>query len=154
MKEDILIDKMMCLNKNAKKLFDGSIEKIAKTTNLTKHELFVLSFISRNGEAPSACNIVDKHGFSKAYVSSAITSLSLKRYIKLDKSNDDKRCQKIILLDRSVDIINQINESFSKCLNIIKSRIKKEELDYFVVILDKLINNIKNNKEKKNDKII
>lgn len=151
MNKDILLEKIIYLNKDSKKLFDKSMKQIAKKYDLTKSEVFILSIIEHNPETLKSCTIVKNHNFSKAYVSQVTNSLKEKGYISLVTDPDDKRYQKIKLLSKADNVLNDITKIFKVNLNIIKKGITKEELDNFIGIIDKIIKNLKDYEEENND---
>lgn len=151
MNKDILLEKIIYLNKDSKKLFDKSMKQIAKKYDLTKSEVFILSIIEHNPETLKSCTIVKNHNFSKAYVSQVTNSLKEKGYISLVTDQDDKRYQKIKLLSKADNVLNDITKIFKVNLNIIKKGITKEELDNFIGIIDKIIKNLKDYEEENND---
>ena len=151
MNKDILLEKIIYLNKDSKKLFDKSMKQIAKKYDLTKSEVFILSIIEHNTETLKSCTIVKNHNFSKAYVSQVTNSLKEKGYISLVTDPDDKRYQKIKLLSKADNVLNDITKIFKVNLNIIKKGITKEELDNFIGIIDKIIKNLKDYEEGNND---
>ncbi len=151
MNKDILLEKIIYLNKDSKKLFDKSMKQIAKKYDLTKSEVFILSIIEHNPETLKSCTIVKNHNFSKAYVSQVTNSLKEKGYISLVTDPDDKRYQKIKLLSKADNVLNDITKIFKVNLNIIKKGITKEELDNFIGIIDKIIKNLKDYEEGNND---
>lgn len=149
MNKDVLLEKIIYLNENSKKLFDKSLKDIAKKYNLTKSEVFILSIINHNPNTLKSCNIVKKHNFSKAHVSQVINSLKEKKYIDLNTDSVDKRYQKIELLTKSKDIFKDLEESFAKNLKIIKKGLTKDDVSAFINIIDRIINNLKENEEEK-----
>ena len=151
MNKDILLEKIIYLNKDSKKLFDKSMKQIAKKYDLTKSEVFILSIIEHNPETLKSCTIVKNHNFSKAYVSQVTNSLKEKGYISLVTDPEDKRYQKIKLLSKADNVLNDITKIFKVNLNIIKKGITKEELDNFIGIIDKIIKNLKDYEEGNND---
>lgn len=151
MNKDILLEKIIYLNKDSKKLFDKSMKQIAKKYDLTKSEVFILSIIEHNPETLKSCTIVKNHNFSKAYVSQVTNSLKEKGYISLVTDPDDKRYQKIKLLSKADNVLKDITKIFKVNLNIIKKGITKEELDNFIGIIDKIIKNLKDYEEGNND---
>lgn len=151
MNKNILLEKIIYLNKDSKKLFDKSMKQIAKKYDLTKSEVFILSIIKHNPETLKSCTIVKNHNFSKAYVSQVTNSLKEKGYISLETDSDDKRYQRIKLLNKADNVLNEITKVFKVNLNIIKKGITKEELDNFMVIIDKIIKNLKDYEEEDND---
>lgn len=151
MNKDILLEKIIYLNKDSKKLFDKSMKQIAKKYDLTKSEVFILSIIEHNPETLKSCTIVKNHNFSKAYVSQVTNSLKEKGYISLVTDPEDKRYQKIKLLSKADNVLNDITKIFKVNLNIIKKGITKEELDNFIGIIDKIIKNLKDYEEENND---
>ena len=151
MNKNILLEKIIYLNKDSKKLFDKSMKQIAKKYDLTKSEVFILSIIKHNPETLKSCTIVKNHNFSKAYVSQVTNSLKEKGYISLETDSDDKRYQKIKLLNKADNVLNEITKVFKVNLNIIKKGITKEELDNFMGIIDKIIKNLKYYEEEDND---
>jgi len=151
MNKNILLEKIIYLNKDSKKLFDKSMKQIAKKYDLTKSEVFILSIIKHNPETLKSCTIVKNHNFSKAYVSQVTNSLKEKGYISLETDSDDKRYQKIKLLNKADNVLNEITKVFKVNLNIIKKGITKEELDNFMGIIDKIIKNLKDYEEEDND---
>lgn len=151
MNKNILLEKIIYLNKDSKKLFDKSMKQIAKKYDLTKSEVFILSIIKHNPETLKSCTIVKNHNFSKAYVSQVTNSLKEKGYISLETDSDDKRYQRIKLLNKADNVLNEITKVFKVNLNIIKKGITKEELDNFMGIIDKIIKNLKDYEEEEND---
>ena len=151
MNKNILLEKIIYLNKDSKKLFDKSMKQIAKKYDLTKSEVFILSIIKHNPETLKSCTIVKNHNFSKAYVSQVTNSLKEKGYISLETDSDDKRYQRIKLLNKADNVLNEITKVFKVNLNIIKKGITKEELDNFMGIIDKIIKNLKDYEEENND---
>lgn len=151
MNKDILLEKIIYLNKDSKKLFDKSMKQIAKKYDLTKSEVFILSIIKHTPETLKSCTIVKNHNFSKAYVSQVTNSLKEKGYISLVTDPDDKRYQKIKLLNKADNVLNEITKVFEVNLNIIKKGITKEELNNFIGIIDKIIKNLKDYEEENND---
>lgn len=151
MNKNILLEKIIYLNKDSKKLFDKSMKQIAKKYDLTKSEVFILSIIKHNHETLKSCTIVKNHNFSKAYVSQVTNSLKEKGYISLETDSDDKRYQRIKLLNKADNVLNEITKVFKVNLNIIKKGITKEELDNFMGIIDKIIKNLKDYEEEEND---
>ncbi len=151
MNKNILLEKIIYLNKDSKKLFDKSMKQIAKKYDLTKSEVFILSIINHNPETLKSCTIVKNHNFSKAYVSQVTNSLKEKGYISLETDSDDKRYQRIKLLNKADNVLNEITKVFKVNLNIIKKGITKEELDNFMGIIDKIIKNLKDYEEEDND---
>ena len=151
MNKNILLEKIIYLNKDSKKLFDKSMKQIAKKYDLTKSEVFILSIIKHNPETLKSCTIVKNHNFSKAYVSQVTNSLKEKGYISLVTDPDDKRYQKIKLLNKADNVLNEITKVFEVNLNIIKKGITKEELNNFIGIIDKIIKNLKDYEEENND---
>ena len=151
MNKNILLEKIIYLNKDSKKLFDKSMKQIAKKYDLTKSEVFILSIIKHNPETLKSCTIVKNHNFSKAYVSQVTNSLKEKGYISLETDSDDKRYQKIKLLNKADNVLNEITKVFKVNLNIIKKGITKEEMDNFMGIIDKIIKNLKDYEEEDND---
>lgn len=151
MNKNILLEKIIYLNKDSKKLFDKSMKQIAKKYDLTKSEVFILSIIKHNPETLKSCTIVKNHNFSKAYVSQVTNSLKEKGYISLETDSDDKRYQRIKLLNKADNVLNEITKVFKVNLNIIKKGITKEELDNFMGIIDKIIKNLKDYEEEDND---
>lgn len=151
MNKDILLEKIIYLNKDSKKLFDKSMKQIAKKYDLTKSEVFILSIIKHNPDTLKSCTIVKNHNFSKAYVSQVTNSLKEKGYISLVTDPDDKRYQRIKLLNKADSVLNEITKVFEVNLNIIKKGITKEELNNFIGIIDKIIKNLKYYEEENND---
>lgn len=151
MNKNILLEKIIYLNNDSKKLFDKSMKQIAKKYDLTKSEVFILSIIKHNPETLKSCTIVKNHNFSKAYVSQVTNSLKEKGYISLEIDSDDKRYQRIKLLNKADNVLNEITKVFKVNLNIIKKGITKEELDNFMGIIDKIIKNLKDYEEEDND---
>ena len=118
MNKNILLEKIIYLNKDSKKLFDKSMKQIAKKYDLTKSEVFILSIINHNPETLKSCTIVKNHNFSKAYVSQVTNSLKEKGYISLETDSDDKRYQRIKLLNKADNVLNEITKVFKVNLNI------------------------------------
>lgn len=139
--------------KRLKDLYDSFIYRSAKECNLTKKEADVLLFLYNNKNCDTAKDIINKRGFSKAYVSKAITLLEKKRYIVIENDKLDKRYQRIRLnydsINEIIPVLKRTQEDF---LSIITKGITNEELEIHKKIIDKIFDNIvENGKGEQND---
>lgn len=137
-----LVEEIISLNKHSKKVFDDKMLSISKKYDMEISEVLTLLFIKNNG-ITSACDIVKKHGYSKAYVSKAINSLIEKEYIAIENNLNDKRIQNIIILDKSNEILKDIDESRKECENILEANLSTKDLEDFKNIINKIIINSK-----------
>lgn len=79
---------------------------------------------------------------SKVTISNALLSMENKGIIERNKSQEDGRGKNIILTAKSKDIFNQMKCLFSELEKEITKGIKKEELEVFFDVLNKISNNI------------
>lgn len=79
---------------------------------------------------------------SKVTISNALLSMENKGIIERNKSQEDGRGKNIILTVKSKDIFNQMKCLFSELEKEITKGIKKEELEVFFDVLNKISNNI------------
>ncbi|MBE6161098.1 MAG: hypothetical protein E7158_02600 [Firmicutes bacterium] len=142
-----LIENTFLLEKYAKKLINKKLEKICVKYDLTIQEIFVIFFLTNDNTINSACDIVKKHCFSKAYISKILTSLVNKNYIILVNNNEDKRYQKIKLLPKSKKLNIEFENIHKEAEEILMKSISEDEYEIFCKVIEKIIENSKNYKE-------
>lgn len=148
MNVEIMIDSIITLNKKTKNLFDKSVFKIGQKFGLSGSEALILYIVYLNPKLKNSCNIVKRHGYSKAYVSNAMQSLAKKGYISLITDTTDKRFQKVSILPKSQAILKKLEEEHNRIKKVITKNISKEENEEFLKVINKIIDNIKKEEEK------
>lgn len=128
-------------NQHIKKLYDEESGIIVRKYGLHKIEFEILFFIYST-RLNRAKDIAENTRFSKAYISNAIENLTSSGYLICVKDNNDKRCIRLQLTDKSYAIINDIADFYQHMLNIITKDVTQEEMDTMNCIFEKIVKNI------------
>ncbi|CUN85523.1 winged helix-turn-helix transcriptional regulator [Clostridium sp. NSJ-49] len=117
--------------------------KAAKECNLTKPEADILLFIKNNPEFNTAKDIVKLRGFSKAYVSKAVEPLLDKELITIEIDKEDRRCQHLLLTEKSEPLLDILLKMQREFIDIITDGIDKEDIKTYIKIMDSFYKNSK-----------
>ena len=136
--------KMLYFAKLSRDYYESLIEEKAKECGISKQEADVLLFFSNNAEFDRACDAVTYRGFSKAYVSKALSLLFKSGFIEIKNDKLDKRYQRIIILDKAKDVLSVLKDAQDKFFSCLSYGISKEDFMIHVKVIDKVAQNIMN----------
>ncbi len=130
-------------NQQINKLYNIKSETIEKKYGLHKIEFEILYFISSTC-LNRAKDIVQNTYYSKAHISNAIESLSKQGYLICVHDSYDKRCIRLKLTDKAINIIKEIKTFYQHLIKIMFNGISEDEKKLLENILQKVTNNINN----------
>lgn len=146
MEKEKNISDLLYFSKKARDNYDKKIEETAKEIGLTKQEADMLLFLVNNPKYNTARDAVNYRGFSKAYVSKALTLLYEKNYILLQKDVVDKRYQHVFIRDNAINKVKILQNTQEEVFNSYMKSITEEEKKIFSQIINKMIKNMKGEK--------
>lgn len=126
---------------------NDNVKKIADKYNLSFAETDMLLVFSNNPNIINAKDVVNFSKVSKAYVSKSLNTLLEKKLISIQIDELDKRKQKIIINKNANDILNDLKICEEKYLANLTKNMKKQDIDLFIRLYQKIGNNIINRKE-------
>lgn len=126
---------------------NDNVKKVADKYNLSFAETDMLLVFSNNPNIINAKDVVNFSKVSKAYVSKSLNTLLEKKLISIQIDEIDKRKQKIIINKNANNIINDLKICEEKYLSNLTKNMKKQDIDLFIRLYQKIGNNIINRKE-------
>ncbi len=140
--KDFNLDKLIYIVYRGKENYEMTLKQCAQETGLTKQEVDILLFLSRNDSEQRACDIVDHRRLSKSYVSKALSSLARKQLVKVEVDNQDHRYQKILLTEKSKKIISYMISKKEEAISKITSEISPADMQIFMKVVGQMALNI------------
>lgn len=137
------LSELLYFSKKARENYDKKIEESANELGLTKPEADILLFLINNPEYNTARDAVYYRGFSKAYVSKALTLLYEKKFISLEHDVVDKRYQHITIKNNIINKARILQNTQEEIINSYMKNITEEEKKLFIQIVNKMIKNMK-----------
>lgn len=126
---------------------NDNVKKVADKYNLSFAETDMLLVLSNNPNIINAKDVVNFSKVSKAYVSKSLNTLLEKKLISIQIDELDKRKQKIIINKNANNIVNDLKICEEKYLSNLTKNMKKDDVDMFIRLYQKIGNNIINRKE-------
>ncbi len=126
---------------------NDNVKKVADKYNLSFAETDMLLVLSNNPNIINAKDVVNFSKVSKAYVSKSLNTLLEKKLISIQIDELDKRKQKIIINKNANNILNDLKICEEKYLGNLTKNMKKQDIDLFIRLYQKIGNNIINRKE-------
>ena len=130
-------------NQQVNKLYNIKSEVIEKKYGLHKIEFEILYFIYSTC-LNRAKDIAKNTYFSKAHISNAIENLSKQGYLLCVHDTSDKRCIRLKLTDKAINIIKEIRSFYQQMIKIMLNGISEDERKLLDTILKKVTDNINN----------
>lgn len=137
------LSELLYFSKKSRDNYDKKIEESASEIGLTKPEADMLLFLVNNPEYNTARDAVYYRGFSKAYVSKALTLLIQKKYISIEHDVVDKRYQHITIKDNIINKVRILQNTQEEIINSYMKNITEEEKKLFIQIINKMVKNMK-----------
>lgn len=136
--------KMLSFAKLSRDLYESKIGKKAKEYGISKQEADVLLFFGNNKEFDRACDAVTYRGFSKAYVSKALSLLIKRGYVDVSNDSCDKRYQRIVINDSANLLLESLRSAQDDFFSCLSEGISEEEFMIHIKVIDKIAQNIVN----------
>ncbi len=141
--------KILYTIKIASDYYDRVIEDYIKNMDISKCEADILLFFYNNPSCLNAKDAVKIRGFSKSYVSKAVSSLLKKGYISIYLDNKDKRYQKLSIDSKSDELISLLAFKQQEVFKQFFNGIEKDDFNIFLSVMKKIESNINYLKERK-----
>jgi len=142
MLKDKMCSKMLFWAKISRELYDSTIEKAARSCGISKKEADVLLFFYNNQGFANAKDAVIYRGFSKSYVSKALTLLAKRGFITVSDDSTDKRYQKIVICDRAKPVLAFLRKVQREYFSSIHEGISEEDFLTHIKVMEKMVKNM------------
>jgi DNA-binding MarR family transcriptional regulator len=126
-----------------KHLVDLQLDEIKREHGLKKVEIEVLFYLSKCGSENTPTDIKNRLNLNRGHVSQAIDSLLKMELIAATMDSQDRRCMHYAVTDKAASIIDEVSKVKNKMDEQILKGITKDELDIYMRITEKMINNIR-----------
>lgn len=136
-----MISNILYISIKIKKDYENIISKESLKLKITKPEADVLLFFYNNNLYHNACDAEECRGFSKAYISKAIDNLKKRQYIEIEKEQEDRRYQKIIISDKGKEIAKSLQRVQREYFKKLTNGISKDDAIVFKKCISKIISN-------------
>lgn len=123
-------------------IYEKMIEEEAARCGLTKPEADILLFFANNTEFHSAVEAARFRGVSKAYVSKALVHLADKEYITARVDEEDRRFQKIFVMEKAAGTVVKLQETQQRFAQVITRYLSPEEKRVFSNLIPRLLENV------------
>ncbi len=124
------------------KKYNSMFDDLSKEYKITQAEIDILAFLYNNPEYKYAQQLVDVRGISKAQVSIAIEKLVKKGLLIRKADSQNRRCNILLLTNKSDEIISKIRK-IQNLFNVIsKKEISEEEMEIFNKVLVQIYINL------------
>ncbi len=129
--------------KNIFQTMEKNLNKDLETIDLTSTQAHVLIYLYKNKDnVVNQRDIERKFALTNPTVNGILNRLENKNFIKRVVSDIDARNRKIILTDKSISLIKEMQRSAKKMENKMIAGISKEELAIFYKVIKKIANNV------------
>lgn len=120
------------------------LDKTFVGCGVTGVQVFILDFIHRESKNRKvyAKDIEEEFDLRKATITGILNNLEQNELIKRIAVNEDTRLKELIVTDKALDIINEIEKRLKKFDKQLICNISKDELLFFMKIIDKLSQNL------------
>lgn len=125
------------------KLHRSLVEIKMVDLNLHRSQHIMLSCIAGFDFPPTQRQISEKLDISAATVAVTIKKLETAGYIEKDSSQNDRRCNRIIISDKGKKILEKAKNIFLDIDTLMFSGLSENELCQFAECLEKIQNNLK-----------
>lgn len=124
------------------KKYNCMFENLLKEYDITQIEVDILAFLANNPQYNHAQDIVDLRGISKAHVSLAIEKLVKKGWLTRKPDQSNRRCNILILTDRSHDIVLKIQNIQKQYNQITFQGLSENDIRIFQDIINQMFENL------------
>ncbi len=124
------------------KKYNSMFDDLSKEYKITQAEIDILAFLYNNPEYKYAQQLVDVRGISKAQVSIAIEKLVKKGLLIRKADSQNRRCNILLLTNKSDEIISKIRKIQNQFNGISKKEISEEEMEIFNKVLVQIYINL------------
>ncbi len=124
-------------------IFNKQIADNLTAFKISKPQFDVLYVISRSEHGrETLSNLVQNHFFSKSNLSSILTRLEKKNFIKRVKDKDDKRITWLMTTEAGEDFLNVVVPTYRKKIKMLLQTMPEEQKELFFRYLENMRKNL------------
>ena len=129
--------------------YSRAFQELAAEYSLTQLEVDILLFLYNNPNYNTARDITSIRGFAKSNVSTAIEALRKKGFLSSEADPENRRVQRLFLLDSSMEKITALAKRQEQCFQQLLSGFSAKELTLLKEFFCRIDKNIMNTLEEK-----
>ena len=117
--------------------------RMGQKLNMHRSQHMVLMHIATSEANVSQKEIADAFEISPPAVAMLMKRLEKNGYIMRKSSHEDNRCNVITLTEKGKQVVQATNDLGNRCNHVAFSNFTEEEIDSFIMLMQKLENNLK-----------
>ena len=128
------------LSRKIKRKLDEEFSKCG----ITGVQAIILQYVYENSKHKKiyAKDIENEFDLRRPTVTGILQAMQNNNLIERKNQGQDARLKEVKITKKALEIINKVNISINKVENQLEKNISKQEIDYFLEILNKMSNNI------------
>lgn len=125
-----------------KQLYQLQFKSLANQYNLNMVEVHILLFLKNNPSLNTAKDIVNYRGLAKSNVSTSLESLRKRNLLTIEVDDDNRRIQRITLLEEANQIANKLREKQLALFKDLQKDFSKEEIILMEQLVERMYQNM------------
>lgn len=121
--------------------------RMGQKLNMHRSQHMVLMYIANSNANVSQKEIADTFEISPPAVAMLMKRLEKNGYVARESSREDNRCNVITLTEKGKQIVEATNQLGDQCSSIAFNGFSEEEIDMFILLMEKLGKNLKSSRE-------
>lgn len=143
---EIVTKRINCLSTKIKREITN-LPSVADLDNISGVNGFIIVYIYKNGNVYQK-DIEREFGITRSTASNIISLMEKKEFVKRESIDSDARLKRITLTEKAVNMCEEFLADLKKLNDDLCDGISSEELDSFIITLNKIENNLKRRQEK------
>ena len=143
---EIVTKRINCLSTKIKREITN-LPSVADLDNISGVNGFIIVYIYKNGNVYQK-DIEREFGITRSTASNIISLMEKKEFVKRESIDSDARLKRITLTEKAVNMCEKFLADLKKLNDDLCDGIPSEELDSFIITLNKIENNLKRRQEK------
>ena len=125
-----------------RRMLDREFADIEKRYGLCRIDVQILFYLCSAGDNNTAGDIVNLGFFTKGHVSQSLSRLKNRKFIRLERDEQDRRRLRILLEEKTEEITRQIQQIEDRIDRQVLRGISEQEMQTFRRIAQKIMENI------------
>ena len=121
--------------------------RMGQKLNMHRSQHMVLMYIANSNANISQKEIADTFEISPPAVAMLMKRLEKNGFVARESSREDNRCNVITLTEKGKQIVEATNKLGDQCSSIAFNNFSEEEIDMFILLMEKLEKNLKSSRE-------
>lgn len=117
--------------------------RMGQKLNMHRSQHMVLMYIANSNANVSQKEIADTFEISPPAVAMLMKRLEKNGYVARESSREDNRCNVITLTEKGKKVVEATNKLGDQCNSVAFCNFSEEEIDMFILIMEKLEKNLK-----------